>query len=89
MKRRKVDKTQFLDDSAGLFFGKFLFYLEKTLQHREQVIGEIEKPKHEEEEKWIHIELKKRLKKWLRSIYFKFDIYPYLFINFVYRIKIF
>lgn len=51
MKRRKVDKTQFMDDSAGLFFGKFLFYLEKTLQHREQVIGEIEKPKHQEEEK--------------------------------------
>lgn len=44
MKRRKVDKTQFMDDSAGLFF-------EKTLQHREQVIGEIEKPKHQEEEK--------------------------------------
>lgn len=51
MKRRKVDKTQFMDDSAGLFFGNFLFYLEKTLQHREQVIGEIEKPKHQEEEK--------------------------------------
>ena len=31
MKRRKVDKTQFLDDSAGLFFGKFLFYFRKNI----------------------------------------------------------
>ena len=86
MKRRKVDKTQFMDDSAGLFFGNFLFYLEKTLQHREQVYGEIEKPKHEEEEeKWMDMNFTKRFKEWLRSIYFKFDIYPYLFINFVYQ----
>lgn len=41
MKRRKVDKAQFMDGSAGLFFGNFSLILEKTLQHREQVIGEI------------------------------------------------
>jgi len=39
MKRRKVDKTQFFDDSTGLFFGIFLFILEKTMAHRDQVVG--------------------------------------------------
>lgn len=88
MKRRKVDKTQFMDDSAGLFFGNFLFYLEKTLQHREQVYGEIEKPKHEEEEeKWMDMDFTKRFKEWLRSIYFKFYIYPYLLINLMNQIN--
>jgi hypothetical protein len=30
MKRRKVDKTQFFDDSTGLFFGIFFTYIRKN-----------------------------------------------------------
>lgn len=31
MKRRKVDKTQFMDGSAGLFFGNFFPYFRKNI----------------------------------------------------------
>jgi len=40
----KLNLWMTLPDYSLVFF---YLILEKTLQHREQVIGEIEKPKHE------------------------------------------
>ncbi len=41
MKRRKVDKTQFFDNSAGLFFGTFIIIIQK--KHYNIVIKLLEK----------------------------------------------
>ncbi len=41
MKRRKVDKAQFFDDSAGLFFGTFIIIVQK--KHYNTVIKLLER----------------------------------------------
>ena len=39
MRRRKVDKSEFVGQNAELFFGNSDSTLEKTFEHREQVYG--------------------------------------------------
>lgn len=42
-KRRKVNKSEFIQGDSGLLFGNYLVIAEKTFGHRDQVYGEIKK----------------------------------------------
>jgi hypothetical protein len=39
LKRRKVNKKELIDGNAGLIFGNYNSYIERTFAHRDQVVG--------------------------------------------------